>query len=75
MKISLEEMAQKISVANSFIITVHVNPDGDALGSALGLKFILEGMGKEAKVVIDDKWDKNFSILSAEGTPSSKDLI
>lgn len=64
MKISLEEMAQKISMANSFIITVHVNPDGDALGSALGLKFILEGMGKEAKVVIDDKWDKNFSILS-----------
>ena len=32
---------------NSFLISVHVNPDGDALGSQLGLMLALQKLGKQ----------------------------
>ena len=36
----------------SVIICAHVNPDGDAIGSALALKHILERKGKQATVIV-----------------------
>jgi phosphoesterase RecJ-like protein len=33
---------------NSFLITSHVRPDADALGSELGLRYILQSLGKSA---------------------------
>lgn len=36
------------------LITTHVNPDGDAVGSSLGLRAILEAAGKRAEVVMSD---------------------
>lgn len=39
-----------------FLLTGHRNPDGDALGSALGLAQALEAAGKEARVVMRDPW-------------------
>ena len=39
---------------DSFLLIAHVAPDGDALGSCLALKLLLERMGKRAQVVCDD---------------------
>ena len=36
----------------SFVITSHVNPDGDALGSSLGLGLVLRNAGKSVAVVL-----------------------
>ena len=36
----------------SVIICAHVNPDGDAIGSALALKHIFERKGKQATVIV-----------------------
>ena len=47
MIISLRETADRLMAANSLILTAHVNPDGDAIGSCLGLKYILETLGKK----------------------------
>lgn len=63
MKITLAETAEKLKNANSFIITAHVSPDGDAIGSCLAMWHVLTGLGKKARVIIDDKYDKNFNIL------------
>ena len=35
----------------SVVICTHVNPDGDAIGSSLALKHLLERMGKQATVI------------------------
>lgn len=35
---------------NSFLITSHVRPDADALGSELGLRFILRSLGKTVSI-------------------------
>ena len=37
---------------NHIVICAHVNPDGDAIGSTLALKHILERKGKQATVIV-----------------------
>ena len=37
MRISLQEAAAKLMAAEKVVVTAHVNPDGDALGSSLAL--------------------------------------
>jgi phosphoesterase RecJ-like protein len=39
----------------SFLITSHARPDGDAIGSALGLMHLLEPMGKRVTVAFADR--------------------
>jgi phosphoesterase RecJ-like protein len=36
-----------------FVLTSHQRPDGDAIGSAVGMALALRGLGKEARVVMD----------------------
>ena len=40
---------------SSNLITGHINPDGDALGSALAFKLILDSKGVESDVCFDMK--------------------
>jgi bifunctional oligoribonuclease and PAP phosphatase NrnA len=37
-----------------FLVTSHARPDGDAIGSALGLMHLLDGMGKRVEVAFAD---------------------
>jgi phosphoesterase RecJ-like protein len=45
-----EDLLYKIRQGNRFLLTSHVNPDGDAIGSELGLARILRRLGKGAVV-------------------------
>ena len=49
---SVQDMARALASCSSFVISGHVNPDGDCLGSALALAAALRAMGKEAQVVL-----------------------
>ena len=40
--------------ASSFAITTHTNPDGDAIGSVLGMQHFLHALGKERIVCVND---------------------
>ena len=40
--------------AGSFLVTSHVNSDGDSIGSCLAMAHLLSGMGKPATIVLDD---------------------
>ncbi|MGA7156791.1 MAG: bifunctional oligoribonuclease/PAP phosphatase NrnA [Acidobacteriaceae bacterium] len=46
------------------MISSHVRPDGDAIGSALGLCHLLEAMGKIVTVVFIDPIPPNFKFLA-----------
>lgn len=63
MKITLQTAAAKIQAANKIILTAHINPDGDAIGSTLAMLQILNDMGKQVELYIDDKIPKNFLLL------------
>lgn len=46
-----------------FLIATHINPDGDALGSALALAEVLEAMGKTAVIYNRDRVPDNYRFL------------
>lgn len=46
-----------------FAITSHVSPDGDNLGSILGLNCLLKELGKKSDVFIDDNLPERYSFL------------
>lgn len=45
---------QALQQAQSVLIVTHVNPDGDAIGSALGLANAIKAMDKAVTVCVDD---------------------
>ena len=49
------QLAEEIRKRQRFVITSHVRPDGDAIGSALAMAFALRALGKEARVVFRDE--------------------
>lgn len=51
-----------------YLLTTHVGPDGDGLGSALALHALLAARGREATVVIVDELPEKFEFL-LEGFP------
>lgn len=51
---SPEHFREVLESAERFVLTCHVNADGDALGSTLGLRRVLMNMGKQATVVTPD---------------------
>lgn len=52
-----------INSASSIVLTCHVRPDGDAIGSTLGWMHVLNGLGKRVAVVIPDNAPKSLSFL------------
>ena len=50
----LDEVLKQIDQRETFVLTSHARPDGDAIGSALACGQILSAMGKHADVVLHD---------------------
>jgi phosphoesterase RecJ-like protein len=48
----LSQVVELIENKNVFAITTHVKPDGDGVGSSLGLCWLLRSLGKEAEVIV-----------------------
>ncbi|HHX24493.1 MAG: DHH family phosphoesterase [Tepidanaerobacteraceae bacterium] len=48
---------------NSFMITSHIGPDGDSIGSVLAMTLALLKMGKEAVPVINDEIPQKYRFL------------
>ncbi|CAA9479324.1 MAG: RecJ [uncultured Solirubrobacterales bacterium] len=48
----LEQVADELRSADKLLLTTHENPDGDALGSLLGLHLLLRQLGKDAAMFL-----------------------
>jgi len=59
----LSQVVQLIEQKQRFMITSHVRPDGDGLGSGLALHWILKSLGKDAEVVLRDRVPPAYSVL------------
>ncbi len=51
---NLKKVAAAIRKHNSFLITVHTSPEGDAIGSELAFYHLLKKLGKSAIVINED---------------------
>ena len=59
----LKAFEAEIGRASNILIGTHLNPDGDALGSALGLALYLESIGKKVEVLCHHPAPKNLRFL------------
>jgi phosphoesterase RecJ-like protein len=57
------EVIQTIQQGQRFLITAHQNPDGDAIGSVLGLYALLRALGKEVFAFNDTPYSDRFHFL------------
>lgn len=67
MKIDLESIKKYLEEAGKIILTSHIHPDGDAIGSCLALYHFLKREGKEVQVVLDDNVPEIYDILPGYG--------
>src|ERR671918_1008310 len=50
----LSQVVELIEAKRRFAITSHIRPDGDSLGSSLGLYWLLRALDKDAEVIMRD---------------------
>ena len=62
------EIKDRLDAAKKIVIASHVRPDGDAIGSLLGLGLALRDAGKSVQMVLADGVPSSFKYL--EGTKS-----
>jgi len=48
----LSQVVELIENRDNFGITTHIKPDGDGVGSSLGLYWLLRSLGKNAEVIV-----------------------
>ncbi|MCG3116336.1 MAG: bifunctional oligoribonuclease/PAP phosphatase NrnA [Candidatus Manganitrophus sp. SA1] len=64
---SLAEVVSVLQEKQSFVITGHVSPEGDVIGSGMALALALRDMGKTAEVVNRDPIPQQLLFLPHEG--------
>ena len=58
------EIKNRLSIANNIVIASHVRPDGDAIGSLLGLGLALRDAGKSVQMILVDGAPASFKHLA-----------
>jgi phosphoesterase RecJ-like protein len=66
----LSEVIDLIESKHRFMITAHVRPDGDSLGSSLALYWILKALGKDPVVIMRDRAPRQYRWL-----PGADDVL
>lgn len=79
---TLEEIAALLDGAERIALSAHIRPDGDAIGSQLGLALPLEAAGKEVVLLGMDGCPDNLRFLPGadrvtvpDGSPIEADLV
>ena len=66
----IAQLKRLIDDNNLFVLTCHTGPDGDALGSTLGMAHYLQALGKEALVVVPDAFPDFLAWM-----PGAQDIV
>ncbi len=74
----VNQIMQAINEAEQIVITTHLSPDGDAIGSSLALYHFVKKQGKQARIIVPNsfphflKWMKGAGDISvAEYNPEA----
>ena len=65
---TLDNILKEIEEAEKIVVLTHESPDGDAVGSSLAMKLVLESLGKNPDVIIPE-YAQIFEFL-----PGTKDI-
>jgi phosphoesterase RecJ-like protein len=61
--VAVDSFKHLIDGAKRIVLTCHMSPDGDALGSSLALAQVLRAMGKDVRVITPDEPPRNLRVL------------
>ncbi|CUS99058.1 DHH family, partial [Candidatus Kryptobacter tengchongensis] len=64
--LQIDEVKYVVKKSQNFVITTHVNPDGDGLGCEMALLYFLEKLGKYASVINVSETPDNYKFLDPE---------
>jgi phosphoesterase RecJ-like protein len=73
--VDCKRLLELLSKREDYIILIHRNPDGDAVGSAEALRILLEFLGKRAQVLSFDTPPSYLSFLPAKPFLSKDDPL
>ncbi len=59
----IEKIVEVVKSSESFLITSHLRPEGDSIGSQLAMKSVLDQLGKESVIVNEDPVPPMFRFL------------
>ena len=62
----IQKIVEQIQNNQRFLVVAHENPDGDAIGSTLGLANALRGMGKDVVALNVDPVPAVMSFLPVQ---------
>ena len=68
MSIDWTPLADLIETHDRFLVTTHVRPDGDALGSEVGMAGLLRQKGKDVRVVNSSPTPPRYDFLDPDAT-------
>lgn len=71
MQISVQEAAKLLCSRDKIVILAHRKPDGDTLGSCFALLFVLEAMGKTARVECADGYPVRYQFIYGDYAPKA----
>lgn len=63
MKNSINNIIDFIKGSNYFLVTSHISPDGDNIGSTLSMFYVLKKLGKNVCYILDDNPPQNLRFL------------
>jgi len=63
----LDRFAALLDTRDRFLLTAHENPDGDAVGSLLGMAHYLRGLGKTVRIVVSPEFPDYLRFLDTGG--------
>jgi phosphoesterase RecJ-like protein len=69
MQIGLKECCEELAGMDDVVLLCHQNPDGDTLGSAFALHYLLHQLGKRSRVECADGFPKRYTFLWREYEP------
>jgi phosphoesterase RecJ-like protein len=58
-----DQIAEQFRSSQRALVTTHIHPDGDAIGSLLGIGLALQELGKEVQMVLNDGIPSNLKFL------------
>ena len=68
MSIDWNPLADLIETHDRFLVTSHVRPDGDALGSEVGMAGFLRQRGKDVRIINSSRTPPRYDFLDPDGT-------
>ncbi len=68
----MNEIAEILRREDRFLVVSHINPDGDAIGSLLGMYLALREMGKEVRALSADSLPDTYDFLPGKSSVLQK---